>query len=399
MRPLRVVHIATRYGTGGSERRLRDAVGALSGPRYHQHVVVGRDSDIERALTDFAHHSVSVERHLVRSPHPYHDLAALRRIARLLQNDRVDVVNTCQSKAGILGRLAARWARVPVIFHSLTMLNFGPGFARVSSVLFRGAEQLVGRWTDAYFVLGTQLRDQFLAAGISIPERYHVIRSSIDVELFERTGARGRDAARRQLGLEPDEVLIAYVGLLEQRKGVLDLPRYQRALERELRSPVRLLVAGEGPLRKPLESEFGAAGVTGGARFLGHTDRVAEVIAAANCVVLLSRTEGLGQVLVQAMATRRPFVSYAVTGPAELIALGGRGSVVAAGDWRAAARATAALLSGEPPEPVNLEDFRNERVRERYRSAFESYTGALAAGGPRRRRRWRWREKRGRPSP
>jgi glycosyltransferase involved in cell wall biosynthesis len=143
---------------------------------------------------------------------------------------------------------------------------------------------------------------------------------------------------------------------------------------------VRLIIAGDGPMRDGLEQDFARRGLSGAVAFLGFTREVPVVMAAADCVVLLSEAEGLPQVLVQAAAVGRPFVAYPVDGPRELLRKGATGSIVR--DSREAAWATLAYFEAPAARcHVELSDWSPATVRSAYRGIFSSLSERLE--GPR----------------
>ena len=375
---VKVLHIATRFLNGGTELQIADVLRALPASRYDNFLLVGPESDLEAAHALFGATHVTVESQLQRTTHPLRDALALINLSRFLRQHRFDVVHSWQSKAGILGRLAARLSGTPVVFHSLTTVNFGAEFGSARSLVYRSAERLVGRWTTAYMSVGHDVAQRYLEAGIAVPDRYHVVRSSIRLNRFYQAAAVGRRRARMDLGLPLDSPIIAYVGRLDERKGVRQLPSYLRAVQDAARVPAYLLIAGDGELRADLEETFTRFGVAGMVTFFGFTERVPQIMVAADCIVLLSKGEGLPQVLIQAMATKTPFVAYPVGGTAELLVQGAVGTIVEAGDWAAAARATVDYLQAAPPthHSPDLSEWDPVEVEARYRELFARFTGS-----------------------
>jgi glycosyltransferase involved in cell wall biosynthesis len=376
---VKVLHLATRFLKGGSEQRIAALIRALPSDLYEHHVIVGADHDPESIHALLNGTSFLVETHLLRAVRPHRDLEAVARLANQMRLSKYDIVHTCQSKAGIVGRAAARLAKTPIVVHSLTMSNFGSGFGGPQSEIYRKSEKLVGRWTDAYFAVGADLRDRYVAAGIASPNRFHIIRSPIDVDRFRCASMEGKNRCRAMLGLKAGVPLVAYIGSIDGRKGVMDLPKLHSHIRRLADVPVQLALAGEGPLRSPLERSFHEAGLGDDVHFLGHIDHVPVLMGAADCVVLLSRAEGLPQVLVQAAATGRPFVCYAVDGPTELIDRGAVGTVVRQDDDLAAAKAVVHYLRCSSPAPqIDLDEWRRDVVLGRFRKSIESLLHGLS---------------------
>lgn len=379
------LHLCTRYQRGGSERRIRDVIDAL--PEVRHHLLLGAESDVELARAQTTAERVDVLPTLVRRVAPRHDAAAAYVLWRLLREERYDVVVTHQSKAGAIGRMAAAAAGGLPVVHSLSMASFGPGYGRAESAVFRNLERVLGRRTAAFCVVGADLAGRFAAIGVPA-DRLHVARSGVPLA----SGVRPRDEARRlvaeRYGLPVGGPLICYVGSLEPRKNVVQLADVLARLGSRPGAAASLLVVGDGPQRTALEDRLQALGVRNQAVLAGHVadrEHVSDALRAADLVLLLSRAEGLPQVLVQAAAVGTPFVSFDVEGVRELISLGAAGAAVPLGDLDAVVDAAASQLTGRAVgtrEPVaDLSSWAPESIRSAYRTVFAAALSRSGFGG------------------
>ena len=157
----RILHLCTRYRSGGSEQRVRDLVAAVDGDHR---LVLGGQSDAERAGRDFPEHEIEVWPQLRRAVNPIHDVPAMSRLVDDLRRRPADLLVTHQSKSGLIGRAAGRWTGTPVI-HSLSMANTGPGYPTSGRILFAGVERLAAPWADRYLVVGQDLAWRVQANG------------------------------------------------------------------------------------------------------------------------------------------------------------------------------------------------------------------------------------------
>jgi glycosyltransferase involved in cell wall biosynthesis len=372
-----VIHVATRYLRGGSEARIQDIVRAL--PDVDHHLIVGAESDVDLARERLDPASLTVVRSLVREPNPRSDVSAFLRLVSLFRSTPHHLLVTHQSKAGILGRSAGRWVGRAAIVHSLSMASFGPGYPRWQDYLFRTLEARLARATDGFTVVGADLAGRYTRIGVA-PHKFHVVRS--DAGLFPRP-AVDRIEARQVTGLPLDRPIILYLGSLEPRKNVLDLVDLLDRSVRARRSHGRpfLVVAGQGPLEEPLRESLRRHDLAGDSVLLGFVERPASLVAAADALVLLSRVEGLPQVLVQAAAAGTPFVSYEVDGARELLDLGAVGAVVPTGDLSAAADALGrALSSDRPVATFDLASWSPDAIAEGYRRVLHPLVHASLAG-------------------
>ena len=362
----RVLHLVTRYRQGGSEQRVRDFVAAL--PDVDHTVVVGADSDADLARVQLGQ-PVEVIAELVRSPHPDHDLRAIAAVRARLKRDDIDVVITHQSKAGVVGRIAARSlgrrSRVPVV-HSLSMASFGPGYGRAESAIFCTLERILGPMTARYVVVGADLARRFEVAGIA-SNTLTIVRSGATLP-----GPRPAEPPPVP-GVPDGRKVIVSLGALEDRKNPLDLvPLLQRV--RATVPDAFLAVAGDGPRRADLEAAVQAAGLNDDVALLGYVKPVESLLWRADALVLLSNAEGLPQVLIQAAAAGVPLVTYDVDGGREVVGLGAVGTVVPLGDVVGAADAVTRMLTehaaGIPT--VDLSSWNPEVIRSSYRAVVDA---------------------------
>ncbi len=279
---------------------------------------------------------------LIRSVEPRSDLRAYRHLLGLMRDGSFDVIHTHESKAGLLGRVAARQTGVRLIYHSASMASFGPGYGRTASQVFAGIERASAPLVSRYFVVGRDLANRLAANGVS-RRRLEVIRSSQDLRAFTPASTDEITGLRARLQLDPDRPVVCYVGALDDRKGVVALPDLIRSA---IPGPVTLVVAGDGPRRAELEARARDADGRLDLRLLGHVRGVADVIRTADVLALPSSAEGLPQVLVQSARCGVPFVSYDVDGARELRQLGAPGRVVPLGDSVAFSAGLAAELNG-----------------------------------------------------
>jgi glycosyltransferase involved in cell wall biosynthesis len=357
----RAVHVIRALLDGGSERRLEDAIRANPDVEAIVYCGEGPGERMQARLDGIC--EIRRAPGLVREVSPRADAELARWLRRELAAARPDLVHSHQSKAGILSRLAAPRG-VPIV-HSYSMANFGPGFARVPSLTFQGLEWATQRRVAMFVVPGVELSERLRAVGVT-DDRVQVVRSSIDISRFEQVGP-ARPA-------ETGPVRVLYVGSIDERKGVLDLPAaLARAAELSGR-PIELTVAGTGELEGPLDEALRAAQVPGLTwQLLGFRTDVPELMAASHVLVLPSSAEGLPQVLVQAAAVRLPFVSYAVDGVDELIGMGAVGRKVELGNVRAMGDAVAGVVASgpSPRTAVDFSSWDQAKVLWAYRELYQ----------------------------
>jgi glycosyltransferase involved in cell wall biosynthesis len=267
-----------------------------------------------------------VEMAEVRSPSPIKDLVALLKIYRLLRRERFDLVHTHTSKAGILGRVAARLAGVPHIVHTPHGQAFNGYAGRGLTTLFVLLERWAATFTDRIIGLTDQEIQDNLERRIGEPEQFVNIPSGIDLERFE-TNEREAKNVKASLGLSPSVRLIGSVGRLEPIKGhayLLDAyailaPRFP---------DLYLALVGDGELLPELRSRAENAGLTDRVLFLGWREDVPDLLHAFDIFVFPSLSEGMGRGLVEAMAAGVPVVATKAASIPEVLGEGEAGYLV-----------------------------------------------------------------------
>jgi len=315
---VRILHVATRHRVGGAERNLLYTISRQLERGFEVHVAVG----IDELEADFPHATrVHPVPELVREVSPVNDWRATRYLKTLIRDHRFHVVHTHQSKAGVLGRAAAR-GLTPTIVHGVHMASFGPAYGRVPSALFLTLERWLARITDRFVFVGAELLRRYVAARVAPPDRSMIVHSPIS-NLGSLIGVRHltraqKDHARAVIGARPERRVILMVGALDRRK------RHALAIEALapllLAGDTELVIAGQGRELAPVEVLCRDLRLTDSVRLLGLVTDVTPLYAAADVFVHSSTLEGVPQTVVQAIAAGVPVVATEVDGVRETTA-------------------------------------------------------------------------------
>jgi glycosyltransferase involved in cell wall biosynthesis len=317
----RVLLLVTLAETGGAQAYVAALAEALS-REYDVMVAAHGEGFLARAP------GYVPLRHLRRPLHPLHDALALVELYRLFRRERPLVVHANSSKAGVLGRLAAFAARVPVRFFTVHGWAF-KAHGGIVSKAYLWADRLMSPLTTTTICVAHGER----AAGL----RAHTCRASRTVVIHNGVAL---DVPRRRP--HPGPVILLSVGRLRAPKDFLTLVRAVAALEP---GSARLLIAGDGPDRPALEAEIDRLGLGEHVVLLGTRDDVPELLAGADVFVLSSDSEGLPMSVLEAMATGLPVVASAVGGVPEAVSASETGTLVPARDSAALAEALRRLVA------------------------------------------------------
>jgi glycosyltransferase involved in cell wall biosynthesis len=348
-----VVHIITRLELGGAQQNTIDTCLHLDRTRFDVALMYGPGGPLD----DQAERLPSEDRDIVpsfgRLVDPLQDASALvdlrrrlaRRLRRHLEQGRPRsgfIVHTHSSKAGVLGRLAARSLGIENVVHSIHSFGFHEGQHPALQRAFVEAERQCAHWTRAFIAVSRASMAEAQARGlVGTHHLARVIRSGMDLAPFRAAAAR-RTTARLRLGIAPDTPLFVSVANLKPQKDPLTLVR---AFERVARSEprARLWYVGEGSIRRRVEQEIHWRRLEGRFILLGWRRDVSDLMAAGNVVVLSSIFEGLPRSAVQAVAAERTFVGTRVDGTPEVVRHGRNGWLV---EPRRPERLAEAMLRG-----------------------------------------------------
>lgn len=327
---LRVVQLITRLIVGGAqETALRTAVLLGRDPRFEIELWTGPETGSEGSLHEEAARSgveVRIVPEMRRAIAPAQDLRVIQWLRRELNQRRIDVLHTHSSKAGIVGRWAARSSSAEAVVHTVHGWPFAIDARPWERRLYLMLERRAARWCDALIVVAESDRESGLRCGIGREAQYRLIRSGIPLDPF-REGARRRVETRVRLSIPPGTPVVGSVLRLSEQKAPLDLIRAFGGIASAL-ADARFLVVGDGPLRQEAERESGKLGLADRVSFLGLRRDVPELLGAMDVFLLPSLWEGLPRTLIQAMASGVPVVCSDIPGNREAIGTDGAGILV-----------------------------------------------------------------------
>lgn len=379
---MRVVHFITRLIIGGAQentlltvedqhRDYGDQVILITGPG------LGPEGSLEdRAKAGGLDLRILPE--LRRNIAPWNDWASYRGLIRLLKDINPQVVHTHSSKAGILGRAAAAKLNIPAV-HTIHGASFHPYQNAMVNRVYIAAERWAARRCEKLISVADAMTAHYLAAGVGQPEQYITIYSGMEVEPF-LTPPKPRDTVRKELGFEPEDIVVGKVARLFFLKGHDDVITAAKTVCSE-NPRIKFLFVGDGILRETFEKDIAAAGLTERFVFTGLVPpgQVPELLHAMDIVVHASLREGLARVLPQALIAGKPIISYDVDGAREVALPGETGYLLPPRDVQgliAAVRelaADAALRTrlGQTGRERFTDQFRHQTMTRRIREVYQ----------------------------
>jgi glycosyltransferase involved in cell wall biosynthesis len=368
-RPL-ILFVVTLAEVGGAQSYVRDLVSGAAEHGFDVAVAAHGEGPLRTAAAGFDVPFFPLA-HVRRALSPIHDPLGLVELTRLFRRLRPDIVHLNSSKAGVLGRVAAVPARVPVRVFTAHGWAFKAA-AGVESRLYLLADRAVRPLTTMVICVSENERRTGLAAGVCTAERSIVIANAVDVAAAV---PRARTSAA--------PVQVVSVGRLAAPK---DFSTLITAVAQLPAGAVHVRVLGDGPLRSGLEAQKRALGVDAAVEFVGEVADARPYLQAADVFVLASLSEGMPLSVLEAMATGLPVVVSAVDGLDEVVVDGKTGFLTPPGD-AAALAARLGQLADDPSLRRAFGEAGHARAEERFslpswrEAHFSLYRSLLAARG------------------
>jgi glycosyltransferase involved in cell wall biosynthesis len=295
-------------------------------------------------LVEENHMEVRTFKNMVQPLRPFKDTLALIDLTAFLRKNPYHIVHTHNSKAGFLGRLAAKLVGVPVIVHTVHGFAFHDEEPLWRQMLFRNLERLASRWSDRMIFISQPLIDWALKDHIVGEDKIAKIYSGIQLDKFHPVKSEEKDQIRSKWSLQKEEAVVGIVSKLWEGKGHTVLIEAFKLLKEKIKD-AKLVIVGEGYLYDELFRRVGNNGLRDSVLFTGFQMDVSEIIATFDVAVLPSFFEGMGRVILEAMAMEKPIVASRVGGIPDLIDQGINGLLVRPGDARELADALERVLS------------------------------------------------------
>jgi len=335
----KIIHLITRLDKGGSaENTLLTALGInkkkyevilVKGPTYESRMSKEEHASVIADLKEAQLKGVKIVNipFLLRRINPVYDLLALFSLYILLIKERPTIVHTHTSKAGLLGTLAAKMAGIPILIHTPHGHVLWGYFGPLKTKIFIFLERLTSRITGKIVALTNREKEDYLMFRIANEDRFVVIFSGVKLNKFKESLFGEKQNFKKELGIPENSSIVGTVGRLVPVKGPESLIKAAKYIISKYPDTF-FIFTGDGYLRQDLENKAFKMGTKENIIFLGWRDDAAKIISAYDVFVLPSLNEGMGRVLVEAMALGKPIVASNIGGIPDLVIHGKNGFLV-----------------------------------------------------------------------
>jgi glycosyltransferase involved in cell wall biosynthesis len=327
---IRVLHVIDHLGYGGAPFVVKNLVERMPADRVESFVCALRPNP----------RPLPIDATVITLESKKYSLAAVRSIASLCREHKIDVVHAHLQKAFISSLLARPRFKSRLVLH-----EHGPIFRDGAGCIYRGFLRWLGSRADA-IVANSQAAAMAIGRTIGNPKiPVAVVPNFIDLQRFD-PDRYDRSAVRASLGLAEDRFVIGFVGRLDLPKGTDILVEAAAKLPRQEKAWCFYLV-GDGPQRRPLEERIRRLGLEGIVMLAGLNENPAAVMRAFDVAVVPSRREAFGIAALESMRMRTPVIVSPVGGLPELVQDDQTGIILPRLDAESIAQAIRRLASDE----------------------------------------------------
>jgi len=393
MEKIKVLHIITRLILGGAQENTIFTVWGLNkSDCYEVELATGPPIGPEGSLIEEAKKReirLKIIRHMRREINLFRDLLAFVELYLLIRKGKYTIVHTHSSKAGILGRLAARMAGVKIIIHSVHGLPFFEYQNRFLNYIYILCERFAALFTDKLISVCDAMARKAVAAGVAKENKFRTIYSGIELNHYLNSDISIAEK-QKELNLDPAVPVVGNISRLFELKGhnyLLEAASQVVGVFPE----AKFLLVGDGILKERLVCQAEDLKIRDNIVFTGLVERkeIPKLISVMDVIVHTSLREGLPRVLPEALAMAKPVIAFEIDGTAEIIKDGMNGYLIPPKDSRKLANSIIHLLQDKEKarrmgeagrgmvNPAFDLEVMVERISEVYRESIEERGGVL----------------------
>ncbi len=315
---------------GGTRRHVGQILTHLDPARFETVLFCStrRDPAFLNDIEVFRRRGIKVEMfQMDREISPLSDIIAIFRMAAAIRREKPAIVHTHSSKAGFIGRAAARLAGTAKIAHTPHVFPFEMGVGNLRRKFYLALEKIAAGWTDMLIAVSGSEKAVALKHKLFNDENSVVNVNGIEPELWQPVDAVKKKTLREKAGIPEDVFLAGMVGRFMPQKGHAILLDAAAALPEGMRA-IHFALVGDGELKNEIKERVARAKAEGCFHFFEQDENVADYYAMFDCLVLPSLWEACPYTLLEAMAMKIPVVASSVGGVDEIIEDGVSGLLV-----------------------------------------------------------------------
>ena len=319
----RVLYVITKLELGGAQKQLLSLCSGLDKEKFAIYLFTADSGLLVEDASKVFGINLYLSKFLDRPINPFKDLLAFFEIASFIKSKKINVVHTHSSKAGILGRLAARVAGVKRIVHTVHGWSFNDFQPYLSRHFYILLERLCARLSDKIVVVSEYDKEKGLSEHIGGRNQYLLIPYGIDHSEFKAESY----SLRKEFGIPSSVLLVGMIACFKSQKAPQDFIEAARLITSKSGN-VKFIMIGDGQMRGHVQELISRYQLQDKVILAGWRRDIPQVLCALDIFVLTSLYEGMPIVVLEAMAAAKPVVATNTGGIAEVIKDGEDGFLV-----------------------------------------------------------------------
>lgn len=314
---LKIAHLQLLPLVTGVQRVTLDELERLDTDKFTPYIICKESGP----LTDEAESKAItclLSNNLVREISPKRDLLAFWELYRLFRQYRFDVVHSHSSKTGVIGRIAAKLAGVPMVVHTVHGFAFPAAKNKLEKCIFFAMEWLGTKCSDKIICLHDADREIAKNQLGASDSQLEVLANGVDTTKYSPATSEIKLSMCKELGLPQDAVIVGMVGRLwKQKNPQAFVDTALRLLSTNVNA--HFVLVGDGELKTVLEEQVNQAGFSDNVHFLGWRNDTPQLLKSFDIFVLPSLWEGMPLAILEAQATGLPCVVSNIQGNNHLV--------------------------------------------------------------------------------
>lgn len=361
MQKINLLYVITKLELGGAQKQLLSLIARIDKKRYNIFLITAHQGLLIEDALSIEGLFLRRSRFLERPINPLKDFLALTEIYRFIKKNKIDIVHTHSSKAGILGRWAARLANVSVIIHTIHSWSFHPWQNPIVRQIYIFLEHLTARATNRLIAVSNYDIQKGVRSRIARREKYVLIRYGIDKKEFIDYNSFLNK--REELAITPEQVVVGMVACLKPQKAPQDYIRVA-SLVTKIFPQTKFLLVGDGVLRPRVEKLIKKLNLNESIILTGWRRDIPQLLSAIDIFVLTSLWEGLPVAVLEALASSKPVIANNTGGIKEIVKDNRNGFLVPPKNVDMLADRLTTLLGDERLRSKMAEEAKNSIIRE-----------------------------------
>jgi len=323
MQKVHILYVITKLELGGAQKQLLYLISNLDQKRFRVFLLTAQEGLLLENLSSIEAITLRRSVYLERAINPIKDLLALIEIYRYIKKNTISIVHTHSSKAGILGRLAAKLANVKLIIHTIHGWSFNDFQPALCRDFFIWLERFTASFTNRLIAGSNYDMQKGIRLRIGQAHKYKLIRYGIDYAEFSKRD----ETIKTELGFNNADLVVGLISCLKPQKCPQDYIKLAHLIHQEL-PDVKFILVGDGVLRSQVQELIDSLHLRESVMLMGWRRDIRRILSGLDVFVLTSLWEGLPIAVLEAMAASLPIVATDTGGIAEVVADGKTGLLV-----------------------------------------------------------------------